>query len=402
MRVGVIATLKRGMEHFVYRELTFFAAAGLAISVFPTKFRLGLYNPRPEWRLHRWNMLVVVLLQPLLALQWPLKYLRLFSEALYNKVLPDFFLACYFSRYMAEVDVIYSTFGDHKLFVGYFCKRLLQKPLVVTIHAYELYRNPNAGLFLRALACCDQIITVTEHNREYLMRQYGIDAAAVEVVRCGVDTNEYRPERKFVILIVGFFVERKGHEILFRALKELRQEDIEIWVVGDEGAENKTVDVAAMAKRLAIDHQVAFFGKLSGNALKAVYRACDVFCLPCRTDSHGVAEGFPVALMEAMAFGKPVITTRHVEIPRIIKRIVVDENDVQGLAVAIQQVYGSASLRDELGVNNRRIAEQVFSSNNAARSAALLRQVIDRNKGKQADQSAPILQEEDAADVSRA
>ncbi|PYV64662.1 MAG: hypothetical protein DMG97_34315 [Acidobacteria bacterium] len=106
--------------------------------------------------------------------------------------------------------------------------------------------------------------------------------------------------------------------------------------------------------------------------------------------------------MEAMAFGKPVITTRHVEIPRIIKRIVVDENDVQGLAVAIQQVYGSASLRDELGVNNRRIAEQVFSSNNAARSAALLRQVIDRNKGKQADQSAPILQEEDAADVSRA
>src|SRR5713226_1035537 len=99
MRIGVIATLKSGMEHFVYRELTFFAAAGLAISVFPTKFRPGLYNPRPEWRLHRWNMLVVVFLQPYFALQAPLKYFRLLSEALSTRALADFFLACYFSQY---------------------------------------------------------------------------------------------------------------------------------------------------------------------------------------------------------------------------------------------------------------------------------------------------------------
>jgi colanic acid/amylovoran biosynthesis glycosyltransferase len=401
MRIGVIATLKRGMEHFVYRELTFFAAAGLAISVFPTKFRPGLYNPPPEWRLHRWNALVVVLLQPYFALRAPLRYLRLLKEAFSIGALADFVLACYFSLYMADVDVIYATFGDHKLFVGYFCKRLLQKPMVVTIHAYELYQNPNPELFVRALACCDQIITVTEHNREYLLRHYGIDSAAVEVVRCSVDTQEYRPERKFVVLIVGFFVERKGHEILFRAIKRLEQDDIEIWVVGDEGAEDKTVDVPAMARRLAVDPQVAFFGKLSGNALKAVYRSCDVFCLPCRTDSNGVAEGFPVALIEAMAFGKPIITTRHVEIPRIIKEILVDENDVQGLADAIRQVYWSASLRDQLGMNNRRIAEQVFSPSNAARSAALLRRVVDRNEGKEADQPVVAHQDRDAQDVAR-
>jgi len=401
MRIGVIATLKKGMQHFVYRELTFFTAKGLAISIFPTQFRPGLYNPRPEWRLHRWNMLLVVLVQPYLAFRAPLKYLRLLSEALSTRALADFVLACYFSRYMADVDVIYATFGDHKLFVGYFCKRLLQKPLVVTIHAYELYKNPNPGLFVRALACCDQIITVTEHNREYLLRHYGIDAAAVEVVRCSVDTHEYRPERKFVVLIVGFFVERKGHEILFRAIKQLGQDDVEIWVVGDEGAENTTVDVPAMARRLAIDHQVAFFSKLSGNALKAVYRSCDVFCLPCRTASDGVAEGFPVALIEAMAFGKPIITTRHVEIPRIINHILVDENDVQGLADAIRQVYWSASLRDQLGVNNRRIAEEIFSPSNAARAATLLRRVVDRNKGKEADQPVAALEERDAQDVSR-
>jgi len=398
MRIGVIATMKRGLEHFVYHELTVFAGAGLAISIFPTKFHLGLYNSRPEWNLYRWHPLVVVLLQPYFALRTPIKYLLLLGEAFSTWALADFMLACYFSRRMADVDVIYATFGDRKLFVGYFCKQILHKPLVVTIHAYELYQNPNPRLFVRALACCDQIITVTEHNREYLSRHFGIDPSTVEVVRCSVDTREYRPESKFVILIVGFFVERKGHDVLFRAVRQLGQGDIEVWVVGDEGAENLTVDVPAMARSLAIDHQVAFFGKLSGTALRAVYRACDVFCLPCRTDRNGVAEGFPVALMEAMAFGKPVITTMHVEIPRIIKQIVVAENDVQGLVDAIRQVYSSSSLRHQLGVANRRIAEQVFSLQNAAKAVALLRRV---------SKSEPIVQlrtpvGQAAEDVSRA
>jgi colanic acid/amylovoran biosynthesis glycosyltransferase len=385
MRIGVITTMKKGLEHFVYRELSFFAAAGLAISVFPTKFRPGLYNARAEWKLHRWNVLAVALVQPYFLLRAPLKYLRLFSEALFTRALAEFALACYFSRYMTDVDVIYATFGDRKLFVGYFCKQILRKPLVVTIHAYELYQNPNPRLFPRALACCDQIVTVTEYNSEYLSRHYEIDPANVEVIRCSVDTQEYRPEKKFIILIVGFFVERKGHEVLFKAVKQLAQNDIEVWVVGDEGAENVTVDVPAIATRLAVNHQVAFFGKLSGNALKAVYRSCDVFCLPCRTDSNGVAEGFPVALMEAMAFGKPVITTRHVEIPRIVKQIVVAENDVQGLADAIWRVYSSAFLRYELGVDNRRTAEQLFSPANAAKTAALLRRV---SRSEQAGQPA--------------
>jgi glycosyltransferase involved in cell wall biosynthesis len=284
---------------------------------------------------------------------------------------------------MRHVDVIYATFGDHKLFVGYFCKRILGKPLVVAIHAYELYQNPNPRLFLRSLASCDQIIAVTEHNREQLQQRYGIDPTAVEVVRYSVDTAEYRPERKFVVLIVGFFVERKGHEILFRAIRELQQDDIEVWVVGGEGGETRGVDVPALASQLGIEGQVAFFGKLKGNALKAAYRSCDVFCLPCRTDSNGVAEGFPLVLIEAMAFGKPVITTRHVEIPRIIEQVVIEENDVQGLAQAIRQLYHSASMREQFGARNRRIAEQVFSPANAARTAAILRTLAGGKGGEE-------------------
>lgn len=390
MHIGVIASMKKGLEHFIWRELTVFSQEGTHISLFPTKFGPGLYGADPSWSLHKWNALVVLLLQPLFFLRSPSTYLATFVEAVKYRAFVDCFLAWYFSREMSKVDVIYSTFGDHKLFIGYFAKQIVHKPLVVTLHAYELYQNPNPRLFDRALAACDQIITVTDYNRELLTTKYQIDPARIKLVRISVDVNDYKLEEKFVILIVAFFAERKGHDTLFRAVQQLNRDDIEIWVVGDKGTEDRTVDVEALAKELGIAHQVAFFGKLSKNALKAVYRECDVFCLPSKTDSAGVAEGFPTAIAEAMAFGKPVISTRHVEIPRVLPEIVVDEGDVDGLAAAILQVYESAALRQRLGEQNKAIAHKLFTTDNARKTVEILRDVASRHTDQRQHQPVAV------------
>jgi colanic acid/amylovoran biosynthesis glycosyltransferase len=376
MHIGVIASLKKGLEHFIYRELEVFAAQGCRVSLFATKMQKGLYNPKEDWTLHCWTVPGVALMQFASLVRFPLRYIRLVIEAVKIGAVVDFALACDFARALKEVDVIYATFGDHKLFIGYFCKKITGKPLAVTIHAYELYCNPNPRLFVRALAACDRIITVTEYNKEYLIGRYQVDPANIEVVRISVDLADYRPQKKFVILIAAYFAERKGHEVLFEAVKQLAREDIEVWVVGGEGAE-PSVDVLAMARRAGLESQVAFFGNLSGAALKAVFQACDVFCLPCRHDRSGIAEGFPTVIAEAMAFGKPVITTRHVEIPRILDEILVDENDASALAQAIARAQRSPLLLAELGKKNRIIAERLFSTRNAAKTAAVLSRLSD-------------------------
>ena len=193
-----------------------------------------------------------------------------------------------------------------------------------------------------------------------------------EIVRLSVDLHDYRPQNKFTVLIVGSFVERKGHEVLFRAIRKLNRDDVEVWVVGDRGVESTSVDVKRLAQDIGVEGQVAFYGKLSGVALKSLYRACDVFCLPCRTDTAGVSEGFPSVLIEALAFGKPVITTKHVEIPRIIPEILAEENDVDSLAEALDRVCRSVELRTRLSEQNRRLAELHFSKRNAQRTSEIL------------------------------
>jgi colanic acid/amylovoran biosynthesis glycosyltransferase len=378
MHVAVVLSMKQGMDHFVHRELGVISACGARISLFPTKLKPGLYNAKPDWDLLRWNPLSVLLYQFICALRAPRKYFSLIGEAIRYNVLMDFFIAWYFSGHMRTVDVIYAIFGDHKFFIGHFCKQILGRPLVVTLHAYELYQNPNPAFFMHALEHCDQIITVTEYNRELLQSKFKVDAARVKVVRVCVDTDDYRPSERFVILIVGYFDERKGHNILFKALKELGLPNLQIWVVGTANDRSNPVDVRHLAYEIGVEDQVAFFGELSGNALKAIYQKCDIFCAPSRTDQQGTAEGFPTVLMEAMAFGKPVVTTRHVEIPRIVPEIIVEENDVHGLAEGIRRLYLSRELRQSQGQTNRRIAEQLFSTRNAQETANILAQLAEK------------------------
>ncbi|MEM7316554.1 MAG: glycosyltransferase family 4 protein [Planctomycetota bacterium] len=398
MRIGVVASMKKGLEQFIYREICHLEDTGAKINLYPTKHGVGLYSPRDTWSVFRWSIMGLFLAQPAAFFKNPGVYWKTLMVALRHGAIAEFMLAVYFMPSMQNVDAIYCTFGDKKLFVGYFGKLLLDKPLLCTVHAYELYQNPNPGLFREAIVACDQLITISEYNRQKLKELYDYDPDKIATITYSIDLDDYCPAKKFVVLIVGFFVQRKGHDILFQAVKKLQDPEVEVWVVGGEGAESDSVDVRGLAKQHGLESQIAFLGKQSGTALRAMYHACDVFCLPCHFDEFGVGEGFPNVIIEAMACGKPVISTKHVAIPSILKQIVVDERSVDQLATAIAEVKQSESLRRELGQHNRELAEQHFAPTNVEKTVEIIRR-FSAGEGMYHDPNVPTDVKATASDL---
>jgi len=137
-----------------------------------------------------------------------------------------------------------------------------------------------------------------------------------------------------------------------------------------------------LAKSLGIEDKVTIFGEVSDDFLKVLYDSCDIFCLPSKTTRKGEKEGIPVALMEAMSYGKPVISTRHAGIPELVEEILVEENNVDELAKAIELLVDNPDLRRKLGERNRKIIEEKYSKKNVTKLRNIFLGQHDENFNK--------------------
>jgi len=182
-----------------------------------------------------------------------------------------------------------------------------------------------------------------------------VDTAALGQVEPGAVAAMRNQYGKFV-LFAGRLVYYKGLEHLIEAVGLL--EDIRLVVVGRGPLENTC---RAQAARLQLGSRVSFLGKVPDEELRALYSACQCFVLP----SVARSEAFGMVLAEAMASGRPVISTELSTGTSFINLdqetgFVVPPGDAAALAAKIQLLVGNPGLQEQLGRNARKRVERFF------------------------------------------
>lgn len=165
------------------------------------------------------------------------------------------------------------------------------------------------------------------------------------------------------LLFVGRLVERKGVEVLVRALPRiLERRAARLTVVGEGSWEPRIREAAAAS---GVESRVRFTGYVVEEELRRLYAACDVFVLPAVVDSKGDTEGLGVVLLEALRFARPVVASAVGGIPDIVEPgrtgWLVPPGEPEALAETILRLAADPEEARRVGEEGRRRMEDRFS-----------------------------------------
>lgn len=243
----------------------------------------------------------------------------------------------------------------------------------------RIWRPVYRPLLARLLRRADRIIIATPRHLDLpTLRPYRDKCV---IIPFGIDVTRFRPNETLrqraaairaefgprVILFVGRLVYYKGVEYLIEAMLRV---PARLLIVGRGPRERA---LRRRARALGLDERVAFLGEIAHEHLPAYYHACDLLVLPSIRES----ETFGIVQLEAMAAGKPVISTA---LPTGVAWV--NQHEVTGLLVppanadaladAMNRLLEDDALRQRLGEAARQYVSERFTRQRMARAVLAL------------------------------
>jgi colanic acid/amylovoran biosynthesis glycosyltransferase len=379
-------------ETFILNELISHKKAGLEVAIFSIKkFNGGMVHDKAApfiektvylgvrfWMEIFFLHLYMLASKPTIYLSTLYKIL-LFKTDIKIKLnsLAVFFCSPYYSFVAKKQNIahLHAHFVTYPALLAWIISRFNKIPFSVTAHAHDLYLNQDILKLFSDDA--KAIVTISNFNKSFILDKLGWNATAkgkiVSVIHCGMDLtafdfnadkpSQYVADRKFRILSVGRLSGIKGFEYLLDALALLKQEGLEFscQIIGDGPLRQ---ELKMQSDSLNLDGCVIFLGAKRSEEVIAYLRDADLFVLACATDKIEVHDGIPVAFMEAMALGVPVVGTNISGISELIVHGVTGlcaspENPVS-LKENIAHIMNDYSITFDLVKGARHIIEQQF------------------------------------------
>lgn len=252
--------------------------------------------------------------------------------------------------------------------------KLLSLPFLSTCHGYintgiklKIYNNIDI-FFLRF---SDKIFAVSKDIVGYLIKM-GVKESkiigfynAIEIYKDDKKFEQYRnsirlkyniSNKDMVIGYVGRLSDEKGIKYLFKASSMLcdRGYKIKVLVIGDGPLKEELESMAADGNL----HEIIIFTGFIKDVEKYL-ASIDIFVLP------SITEGTPMALLEAMAMGKPVIATEVGGVPNVVKSgkngLLVPSKDSEKIGDAIQYLMSNKNMCEKISIAGKKTVEKEYS-----------------------------------------
>lgn len=239
--------------------------------------------------------------------------------------------------------------------------KILKKKVIVHFHAFSpettingKYRKIYQYLFEKA----DIVIVLSQIWKKYVNDVFNLgDKIKVIYNPCTSEISNDKYNKKKEILYAGTVNARKGYADMIKAFSKIAS-DFPDWKIVFAG--NGEIDKGKLlAKQYKIESKVIFLGWISGSKRDQVFKEASIFCLP------SYAEGFPMAVLDAWAYGLPVITTPVGGIPDIAKdgknMLLFNPGDIDALAKNMKVLITETTLRNNIIKESINLANTTFN-----------------------------------------
>ena len=294
--------------------------------------------------------------------------------------------AVYFADLLRRrgIDHLHVHFTNRATQAALFIHALTGLPFSFTAHAQDFLVDLGSDALLGEMcARAAFVVTVSDWSRRALLERCLDAGAKIHRVYNGLPLDRW-PEpgagRTAVglpvrIFSVGRLVEFKGFDDLIAACAGLKARGVAFRCrIAGEGPLRDTLERRIVEMDVA--DCVSLAGLLTQAGIRAYLADCDVFALACRVDEKGACDVLPTVILEAMAAGRPVVSTRLAGVPEMVDDgqtgRLVEPGDVPALTDALATLAGDPRLRQRLGFAGREKLTADFSSEETTRQLAAL------------------------------
>jgi glycosyltransferase involved in cell wall biosynthesis len=276
------------------------------------------------------------------------------------------------AEWPADAGWLHAHFIHTPASVASYASTILGVPWTCSAHAKDIWTSPDWDLAGK-LAAASWTVTCTETGHRRL-GELAVDPARVHLSYHGLDMSRFapfavsRPPRDgsdpadpVQVLSVGRAVEKKGYDVLLRALALLPAGLA--WRFEHIGGGDVLPKLKALAEELGLSGRIAWKGAMAQEEVLEHYRGSDLFALACRIAADGDRDGLPNVLVEASSQRLACVSTNVSGVPELIaddvNGLVVPSEDPAALAAALERLIRDPSLRQRLGdAAERRVREK--------------------------------------------